>query len=89
MGTTVLDSGHNFSIGDGVRWIVHTFKNTFLMGREEKTVQERLFNAMMARQTKLEIDRVEIEWKPVTGTVKERTKKAKRLSIDFAKLLES
>lgn len=50
--------------------------------------QKLIYNAMMSRETKLTVDGVELSWKLIEGTVKERERKAKKESEKLAKLLE-
>ena len=51
--------------------------------------EDILFNAMMSRETKLTIDGIELTWKLIEGTVKERERKAKKESQKLSKLIEN
>lgn len=47
----------------------------------------KLYNAMMSKETKIVIDDVEVSWKLIKGTPKERERKAKKESKKLIKLL--
>ncbi len=51
-------------------------------------VEKVLFNAMMSRETKITIQGVELTWKLIEGTVKERERASRKKAKEFAQLLE-
>ena len=51
-------------------------------------VEKQIFNAMMSRETKLTVNGIELSWKLIEGTVKERERKSKKEAAKLASLIE-
>ena len=51
-------------------------------------IEKQIYNAMMSRETKLTIKGIELSWKLIEGTVKERERKSKKEAVKLASLID-